>query len=96
MEFKKNKLAILDSPGFSDTSGAEKDVSNQIVLEQAQENCKSICYLYLVDLATLKERFSLPLLARSISTRFEYTTHNELAEMLLLIFNRKYIDRNDH
>lgn len=96
IEFNKIKLCILDSPGFSDTSGAQKDVSNQIALEKAQENCKTICYLYLVDLAQLKGRLPLAVLSKSIANRFEYTTYSELSEMLLLIFNRKYIDKNDH
>ena len=72
--FRNEHIAIIDSPGFNDTNGEERDISNQIYLEKAYAKCDAICYLYMIDLVTLNVGRALGVInfAKSIAARFAY------------------------
>lgn len=78
--FKNVHVALIDSPGFNDTNGEERDISNQIYLEKAYASCEAICYLYMINLVTLKVGRGLGVIefSKSIAARFAYKTLEEL------------------
>ena len=77
--FSYNDLAIslIDTPGYNDTNGEERDISNQILIEKVCESCENICYLYLVDIAalTIDKAIILISFANNIASRFAYQTY---------------------